>query len=86
DMRLCIRNCLACAEVCGTVARVISRPGPHDEEILNALLDACAAVCRRCAAECEHHGAQMAHCRTCAQVCRNCADVCEEMSGALVPA
>lgn len=86
DMSLCIRNCLACAEVCGVVARVFSRPGRHDEEILSALLDACAAICRRCAAECEHHAGRMAHCGTCADVCRTCADACEAMAGALVPA
>ncbi len=81
-MRRCIRMCLDCAEICSVTGRLIARPGPQDQDVLRAQLEACAAACRACADECDSHDDE--HCRICAEACRACAEACDEMKGALV--
>lgn len=83
-MRTCIRLNLDCAEICSVTAKLIARPGPQDQNLLRAQLDACAAACRACATECERHAEHMEHCRICAECCRECAEACDRMKGALV--
>ena len=81
----CIRLNLDCADICEVTGRLIARPSRSDEPTLEALLQACAKVCRACADECEAHAEHMEHCRVCAEACRACAEACEEMAAALVP-
>ncbi|MDX1583988.1 MAG: four-helix bundle copper-binding protein, partial [Thermoanaerobaculia bacterium] len=38
--RKCIRNNLDCAEICAVTARLISRPGDQDRDLLRAQLEA----------------------------------------------
>lgn len=83
-MRDCIRLNLDCADICGTTARLFTRPGKQDAATLRAQLDACAKACTACAEECQDHADSMEHCRICAEVCRACADACEGMKGKLV--
>ncbi len=83
-LRKCIRLNLDCAEICSVTAKLIARPGPQDQGLLRAQLDACAAACRACAEECESHADTMEHCRICAEACRHCADACDAMKGKLV--
>jgi uncharacterized membrane protein len=84
ELRQCIRMDLDCAEICSVTARLIARPGPQDQRVLQAQLDACATACRACAEECEAHADHMEHCRICAEACRACAEACDRMKGALV--
>jgi hypothetical protein len=84
ELRKCIRLNLDCAEICSVTAKLIARPGPQDQSLLQAQLEACAAACRACAQECEHHADAMEHCRVCAEACRECAEACERMASALV--
>lgn len=83
-LRKCIRNNLDCADICQATARLISRPGEQDPEVLRAQLDACAIACRACADECEKHAEMHEHCRVCAESCRACAEACDRMKKALV--
>lgn len=83
-LRKCIRNNLDCADICQATARLISRPGEQDSEVLRAQLDACATACRACADECEKHAEMHEHCRVCAESCRACAEACDRMKKALV--
>jgi hypothetical protein len=80
----CIRLNQDCAEICGAVARMLSRPGHQDRATLDGLLEACVRACRACAEECEGHADHMEHCRVCAESCRACGKACEAMRGALV--
>jgi len=82
-MRKCIRLCLDCAEICSVTAKLIARPGPQDQQVLRAQLEACATACRACADECASHTGE-AHCQVCAEACRACAEACDRMKGALV--
>ncbi len=84
DLRGCIRTNLDCADICALTARLISRPGEQDRDVLRAQLEACAKACRACAEECERHAEHMEHCRICAEACRRCADACDAMKNALV--
>ena len=85
-LRECIRTNLDCADICTATARLISRPGKQDPDVLRAQLEACATVCRACAEHCEKHGESMEHCRVCAESCRECAEACDRMLEALVAA
>jgi len=82
-MRKCIRLCLDCAEICSVTAKLIARPGPQDQQLLRAQLEACAIACRACGDECASHTGE-AHCQVCAEACRECAEACDRMKGALV--
>lgn len=84
DLAECARLNLDCAEICASVAHLLSRPGHQDRETLDTMLEACARSCSACAEECERHADFMEHCRICAESCRRCASACEEMSTALV--
>lgn len=84
DLRKCIRGNLDCAEITAVTARLISRPGEQDRQVLRAQLEACAKSCRSCADECDQHAESMEHCRICAEACRRCADACDSMLEALV--
>ena len=84
ELRKCIRNNLDCAEITALTARLISRPGEQDRDVLRAQLEACARACRSCADECDRHAGNMEHCRICAEACRRCAGACDAMVKALV--
>lgn len=77
----CIRLDLVCADICGTVGRVLSRQGTPPAAVL-PLLEACRTVCALCAEECSQH--QDEHCRLCAEACNRCADACAALLGAQV--
>lgn len=83
-MAQCIRLNLDCADICEITARLIARPSRRDEPTLEALLDACATICRACGEECARHE-HMEHCRICAESCMACAEACERMMTSLVP-
>jgi hypothetical protein len=70
----CVRVNLDCADVCNATARVLSRSGAPAE----ALLDACAQVCRACADECARHATHHEHCRIAAQAARIADQACWE--------
>jgi hypothetical protein len=79
----CIRLDLDCADICATTGRVVARSSDQGEEVLRALLVACAAACRACADECAGHAPHMEHCRICADQCRHCEQVCLDLVDAL---
>jgi uncharacterized protein DUF6158 len=70
----CVRLNLDCADVCIATARVLSRSGTTTE----ALLDACAQICRACADECARHATHHEHCRITAQAARIADQACWE--------
>lgn len=79
DLRRCIRLNADCADVCATTAAVMSRTGAGTEEVRQAMLAACAEVCRRCAEECESHASMHEHCAVCAEACRRCEAACQAL-------
>jgi hypothetical protein len=83
ELAKCIRLDLDCADVCGTLARVLSRQTEYDANVSRNLLMACAAVCRSCADECSRHAEHMAHCRVCAESCRTCDEACTDFLAAI---
>jgi hypothetical protein len=85
DLVQCIRLLLDCSDICDATGRLIARAGRRDERTLEAMLEACARVCRACGAECAGHAETMRHCRVCADMCGRCAVACEAMTNALVP-
>lgn len=72
----CITLNLDCADVCGTVSRVVSRRTEADPALIRPLLEACVAACRACGDECGSHAEHMEHCAICAEQCRRCEEVC----------
>ncbi|PXY21243.1 four-helix bundle copper-binding protein [Prauserella muralis] len=82
-LRKCIRSNADCADVCETTARILSRHTGYDANLTQAVLEACATVCRSCGDECEQHAGRHEHCRVCAEACRDCEQACRELIGSL---
>lgn len=76
DMQQCIRNCLDCADICASTARLAVRRTAQNVEVLRAQLELCILACETCAAECEKH--DHPHCAKCAEMCRECAADCRK--------
>ena len=83
DVVLCIRLCLECTDICTATVGVISRPALYDADVIQPLLEACAASCKSCGDECERHAPTHRHCRVCAEACRRCEQACRELLAAL---
>jgi uncharacterized membrane protein len=79
DMRACLARCLDCADVCGLVARILSRPGESDHLVVHRLLQACVRACTLCAEECARHAAHHRHCAICGKSCRACEAACRAL-------
>jgi hypothetical protein len=79
DLTACIGTNLDCADICGTAARVLSRPTGFDATITSTLLQACIAACRACGAECSRHAGMHEHCRICAESCHACLRACQDL-------
>ena len=74
----CIRLNLDCADVCAATGTIATRRTGSNEQIIRAMLRACADACRVCGGECERHASHHEHCRVCAEACRRCEQACEE--------
>ena len=74
----CVRLNLDCADVCAATGAVATRRTGSNEEVIRAMLQACATACRLCAEECERHAGMHEHCRICAESCRRCEKACQE--------
>jgi hypothetical protein len=83
EMRTCIARCTTCADVCGTTARVLSRPAESETEVVRLLLQACVRTCTSCAEECARHARHHRHCAICERVCRTCVEACTALLGAV---
>ena len=79
EMRTCIALDQTCADVCTTVARVLSRPAHWDHLVVHRLLQACVRSCTNCAEECARHADHHRHCAICAKACRACAHACNTL-------
>src|SRR5437763_10966373 len=79
EMRACIALCLTCADVCGLVARILSRPAQSDHVVVDRLLQACVRECTLCAEECDRHAEHHRHCAICAKACRACEAACKSL-------
>jgi uncharacterized membrane protein len=75
-LRQCIRLNLDCADVCAATGALGSRRTGSDQQILRAMLQVCADMCRLCMDECRRHAGQHEHCRICAEVCEDCEEAC----------
>jgi hypothetical protein len=76
-MRQCIALDDTCADICGTTARVLSRPVYADHALVRALLEACVRACTICAEECARHAHHHRHCAICAEDCFACQEACK---------
>jgi hypothetical protein len=79
EMSTCIALCIECADVCGLLARTLSRPTRWDQTAIQRLLQACVRTCTESARECEHHAAHHRHCAICAGACGACAHACSDL-------
>jgi hypothetical protein len=79
EMRPCIARCTDCADVCGLVARILSRPAQSDHAVAHRLLQACVRQCALCAQECARHAEHHRHCAICASACRACEAACRAL-------
>jgi hypothetical protein len=79
EMRACIALCIDCADVCGLVARILSRPVRSDHVAVHRLLEACVRECTLCAEECARHAEHHRHCAICAETCRACEVACRAL-------
>jgi hypothetical protein len=73
SLRRNIRLNLDCADVCGTVARLLARRGEPDLATLRATLEACVDICTTCAAENQKHADALEFCKLTADIVLNCA-------------
>ena len=69
-----MHNCVDCAEVCSTAAKLVSR---HSAMSAPAC-EACVKCCEMCAESCEKFRDDK-HMAACAKSCRDCAKACREM-------
>ncbi|MFF6829804.1 four-helix bundle copper-binding protein [Streptomyces longwoodensis] len=74
-----IRTDMDCADICNATAPVLSRHTGYDANITQAILQACATVCKACGDECATHAEAHEHCRLCAEACRRCEQPCNEL-------
>jgi hypothetical protein len=72
-LRRCVRFNLDCADVCGTVARLLARRGEPELSTLRAVLEACIDICTACGAENQKHADELEHCKLTAEMCQACA-------------
>lgn len=79
ELRRCAALCIACAEVCTTTMRNLSRRFASNHRVTHHLLRACVTTCSDAAEECERHAAHHRHCALCAKACRACAHACEAL-------
>lgn len=80
SMSECIRDDLACAELCRTTASVLAiSQGAAD--LAHEVAAACRRACEACAESCDAHADHHEHCRLCAEACRECADACAALRG-----
>jgi len=79
----CIRLCTDCADICTTMAGVLSRQTEYDANISRTLLEACAATCKSSGDECQQHAMMHEHCRVCAEACRRCERACRDLLAAM---
>jgi hypothetical protein len=66
-----------CADICGMVARLLSRRGEPELSTLRACLEAASSICSACAGECAKHGDDLEHCKRNADICLSCARECD---------
>jgi len=78
ELRQCIRLNLDCADICAAAGNIATRRTGSNQELIVAMLNACALTCRLCGDECERHAEMMEHCRICAEACRRCKEACSE--------
>jgi len=78
DLRQCIRFNLDCADICLATGTVATRRTGSNEQVIRAMLEACAEACRLCGEECARHAERMEHCRICADACRRCEQLCRD--------
>lgn len=78
NLRQCIRLNSDCADICFATARIAVRRTGGNEQIIHAVLEACAMACRLCGDECDKHAQMHEHCRICADACRRCEEACRK--------
>ncbi|HEX6239708.1 MAG TPA: hypothetical protein VFZ61_02395 [Polyangiales bacterium] len=76
-LQRCIRLNLDCAEVCNTIARLLSRRHQPELSTLRALLEAGTTICAATANEAQKHTDQHEHCRLTAEICLAGARSCD---------
>ncbi len=72
ELTRCISLNAVCADVCATTGAALSRQLAGDQQLLRALLEACAQACKSCGDQCARHGEMHEHCRVCAEACIDC--------------
>lgn len=80
-LRQCIRLNLDCADVCAATGAMASRRTGSNDQVLYAVIQACAEACRACGTECLRHADRHEHCRICAEACERCEGACREALG-----
>jgi len=55
----------------------------NDANVIEPLLEACAAVCKDCGDECQRHSQMHQHSQVCAEACRSCEHACRELLNAI---
>jgi hypothetical protein len=78
-MSTCIALCVECADVCGLLARTLSRAAHWDQVVIHRLLKACVRTCTGSADECTRHASHHRHCAICAEACSACARACSDL-------
>ena len=79
EMSRCIALCIECADVCGLVARTLSRLAYWDQFVVHRVLQACVRTCTSSAEECDRHAEHHRDCAICARTCRACAKACSDL-------
>ncbi|MCU1571752.1 MAG: uncharacterized protein JWR33_2493, partial [Naasia sp.] len=82
-MGTCAALCANCADMCGTMMRMMLRPTGMERDSMMAALEACIAMCRVCRDECTTHMSMSETCAMCAAACDACMTACEDMMSAL---
>lgn len=77
ELRRCIRLNNDCADICGVVARLLSRRGEPELSTLRACLEAATGICSATALECAKHAEEFEYCKLNAELCLTCSRECD---------
>ncbi|MDR5700305.1 hypothetical protein [Agromyces aerolatus] len=82
-MARCAGMCANCADLSGTMMRMMLRMNGWDMAVMMSAMETTMAMCRACSAECMMHAEMSEHCRMCAMACDQAAMALEKMLGSM---
>ena len=82
-MGRCSSLCANCADMCGTMMRMMLRMHGWDMQVMMSMMQSTVMMARACSAECMSHAEMSEQCRLCAMACDQAVMAMEKMMGSM---